>query len=146
MRFARNAKIFRGQIDAAPAAGVFFLLVIFVLLQSSLVVPPGVRIQLPAAGEMAGPTTATVTLAVDASGLLFFDHQVIREDALRARLAAAVATAGEPLTLVLQADQSVKNETLTRLFAVAREVGIRDALLATRPPVLTPPARPRASP
>lgn len=40
MRFARNARIFRGQLDAAPFAAVFFLLVIFMML-GSLVYTPG---------------------------------------------------------------------------------------------------------
>ena len=42
MRFPRNAKIFRGQLDAAPLAGVFFLLLIFFLLSSRLAFTPGV--------------------------------------------------------------------------------------------------------
>jgi biopolymer transport protein ExbD len=46
MRYPRNVKVFRGQIDAAPLAGVFFLLVIFMLL-FSLVYTPGIPIQLP---------------------------------------------------------------------------------------------------
>ena len=32
MKLPRNAKIFSGQLDAAPFAAIFFLLVLFVLL------------------------------------------------------------------------------------------------------------------
>jgi hypothetical protein len=46
MRFPRNAKMFRGQMDAAPFAGVFFLLTLFVLL-ASFTYTPGVRLRLP---------------------------------------------------------------------------------------------------
>jgi biopolymer transport protein ExbD len=46
MKFARQAKIFRGPLDAAPVAGVVMLLVIFMLV-SSLLYTPGVLIQLP---------------------------------------------------------------------------------------------------
>jgi hypothetical protein len=44
-------------MDAAPFAGVFFLLVIFLLLNSSLVFPPGLKLQLPATerDELAAP-------------------------------------------------------------------------------------------
>ena len=42
MKFPRNARIFRGQLDAAPFAAVFFLLVIFMML-GSLVYTPGAR-------------------------------------------------------------------------------------------------------
>jgi hypothetical protein len=34
MKFPRNARIFRGQLDAAPFAAVLFLLVIFLMLGS----------------------------------------------------------------------------------------------------------------
>ena len=46
MKFPRNAQIFRGQLDAAPFASVFFLLIIFVFL-SGLLYSPGIRVQLP---------------------------------------------------------------------------------------------------
>ncbi len=42
MRFPHNTKIFRGQLDAAPFVGVFFLLVIFLLFNSGLVFTPGI--------------------------------------------------------------------------------------------------------
>ncbi len=45
MRFPRQAKIFRGQLDAAPVAGVVFLLVIFMQL-NSLLYTPGVLVHL----------------------------------------------------------------------------------------------------
>jgi biopolymer transport protein ExbD len=45
MRFPRQAKIFRGQLDAAPVAGVVFLLLIFMQL-GSLLYTPGVLVHL----------------------------------------------------------------------------------------------------
>ena len=45
MIFPRQAKIFRGQLDAAPVAGVVFLLLIFLRL-SSLLYTPGVLVHL----------------------------------------------------------------------------------------------------
>lgn len=45
MRFPRQARIFRGQLDAAPVAGVVFLLLIFMQL-SSLLYSPGVLVDL----------------------------------------------------------------------------------------------------
>ena len=45
MRFARNAKIFRGQLDMAPFVSVFFLLLVFVLL-GALIITPGTPMRL----------------------------------------------------------------------------------------------------
>jgi biopolymer transport protein ExbD len=136
MRFPRRVQIFKGQMDAAPFAGVFFLLVIFLLLNSSLVFPPGLKLKLPAAEELPGTSGPTATVAVDASGLYFFKHQVIAEKQLKARLATAVKESGEPLTLVVLADKSVSLETIIRLNRLARGAGIYEAVLMTRPPLL----------
>jgi biopolymer transport protein ExbD len=51
MKFPRNVRIFRGQLDAAPFACVFFLLLIFIIM-GTLVYTPGVRIKLPAANGL----------------------------------------------------------------------------------------------
>ena len=53
MKFPRNARIFRGRLDVAPFAAVFFLLATFLLL-GSLVYTPGVRLELPEADDLPG--------------------------------------------------------------------------------------------
>jgi biopolymer transport protein ExbD len=133
VRFPRNTKVFRGQLDAGPYAGVFFLLVIFLLLNSSLVFTPGVRIELPEAANLPGPDTPIVAVAVDNSDQIYFDHQLITEVALREQLRAGVARTPS-LTLVVQGDKSASVGTLMRLAQMAREVGIKQAHIAARPP------------
>jgi biopolymer transport protein ExbD len=140
MKFPRNNKPFSGQLDAAPFAGVFLLLLIFIAFTRNLVFTPGAVVRLPEAGQLNGTPNATVVVAVDANGRLFFDNQATTEDELRQHLAAAARRAREPLTLVVEADKDVKHEMLVRLGLLAREAGIKDALLATRPR-LSPEAR-----
>jgi len=72
MRFHRNAKIFRGQLDAAPVAGVFFLLPIFFLL-ASLLYTPGVLIDLGNASSTISskPVIVTRTNAVSFDGKIY---------------------------------------------------------------------------
>lgn len=132
MKFPRNALMLRGQLDAAPFASVFFLLVIFVML-GSLVYTPGVRIRLPAADDLPGTDKPTVTVAVDASGQFYFQNQRIEESELAGKLHQAVAATTEPLTLVIQSDQDLTQANLVRLSLLAREAGISDALVATLP-------------
>ncbi len=132
MKFPRNARVFRGQLDAAPFATVFFLLVIFIML-GSLTYTPGVRIRLPIANDLPGTEKSTVSVAIDATGRLYYQNQWIEEPELLARLRTVVKTSSEPLTLVVQADQSVTEEMLLRLTLLAHQAGISDAMLATRP-------------
>ena len=136
MRFPHNLKIFRGQFDAAPFAGVFFLLVIFLLLHSSLIFIPGVPIRLPETAPLPGVDRPTLVVAVDKDGQFYFESQVCSEELLKEKLQTALAAATRPLTLVVQADENVKHKAVVRLALLARSVKIREVLLATRPQVV----------
>ena len=139
MKFRRNAQMLGGILDVAPIASVFFLLVIFVML-GSLVYTPGIPVQLPLANDLPGTDKPTFTVAVDASNRLYFANRIISEADLKLRLAAAVANSPEPLTLVVQADESVSHKETTRLWLLARDAGIHDVLLATLPRLIAAPA------
>jgi biopolymer transport protein ExbD len=67
MRFARQARIFRGTLDPAAVAGVFLLLVIFLLL-SSLIYTPGVLVEL---GN--GAQVSSATISITRAGEVVFD-------------------------------------------------------------------------
>jgi biopolymer transport protein ExbD len=140
MRFPHNVRVFRGQFDAAPFAGVFLLLLLFVLFSSSLVYIPGVPIRLPETPPLPGPNTATVVVAVDRGGLFYFENQICDAARLRTKLASAVSHSAPPPTLVVQADRDVRCEVLVRLSLLAREAGVKNALLATRPQAIPAPA------
>jgi biopolymer transport protein ExbD len=131
MKFPRNAKIFRGQLDATPFAGVFFCLVLFVLL-ASMVYTPGVFIRLPVSSAgVPGVDGPKLAVAVGANGQLYFENQIIQRTNLERRLQEEVKNCAQPLTLVLQADKGVTVEMLDNLADMARTNGITNVLQAT---------------
>lgn len=135
MRFPRHARIFKGQLDAAPYAGVFFLALIFITFGSHLVFTPGVRIELPEADAQAGTANPTISVYVAPSGQFFFRNQLTGEAELRQQLQLAASRAkshGAQLTLVVLADKQTPNEVTFRLAEIAREAGIRELLQATK--------------
>ena len=132
MKFPRNARIFRGQLDAAPFAAIFFLLVIFLMLSTQLYTP-GISLSLPLADDLPGTDKPSVRVAIDAGGRLYFENQSIGESLLTKRLRKAVADSPEPLTLIVQADRAVSTDMLVRLTLLARSAGITNGLLATLP-------------
>ena len=132
MKYPRNARIFRGQLDAAPFAAVFFLLVLLLMLSTRLYTP-GVSLTLPQADRLPGTDKPTVAVAIDAAGRLYFENQSITESGLAKRLKKAAADAPEPLTLIVQADRAVNMDMLLRLTLLARSAGITNSLLATLP-------------
>jgi biopolymer transport protein ExbD len=134
VKLPRNARIFRGRLDAAPFATVLFLLLLFVML-TSLVYTPGIRVplDLPTAGDLPGTDKLTIAVAIDASGHLYFENEPIEEPELGVRLGKAVANAREPLTLIVQADKAVRYERLISLRLLARDHGVKEMWLETLP-------------
>ena len=141
MKFARNAYISRGHLDAAPFASVLLLLVIF-LLAGSLVYTPGVRLQLPTANDLPGTDRPSVSVALDKNGRLYFENQGIEEDELRSRLGEIARKSKAPMTLLVHADKEATQESLVHLALLARDAGIMEAFLATLPRPLAGPAQP----
>jgi len=141
MKFPRNTRLQRSPFDIAPFAAVFFLLVIFVMLAVFLPTP-GLPLQLPAAGDLPGTEKPSVAVAVDSSGRLYFENQIVNETGLNSALKSAAKNSREPLTLVIHADKSVTYGQLVRLMMFARDAGIRNVLLATLPRVISAPDQP----
>jgi biopolymer transport protein ExbD len=141
MKFPRNARIFRGQLDVAPFAGVFFLLVMFLLLSALVYTPGGVPLQLPRTDDLPGPDKPTVAVAVDANGRLYFGSLSTEESELTDKLRKAASDSAQPLTLIVQADKAVTYDTLVHLWSLARTAGISNLVLATLPRPFSPPAR-----
>jgi biopolymer transport protein ExbD len=138
MKFPRNARIFRGQLDASPFVGVLFIVVLFLLLNSSLVFTPGVPIHLPPSPELPGPTNATLTVTMDRAGHLYFDNQITTEENLTQALLRRKA---ERLTLVVRPDENVPCRNLVRLWSLARDAGIDEIQLATQTPARARPLK-----
>ncbi len=144
MKYPRNLKVFTGQMEVAPFAGVFFLLVLFVVLESALAPPPGVHLRLPVGLGDGSPGTAgpTLVVTIDRDEQLYFEQQNLTAAALRARLAEKARAAREAPALLVEADKSVAWDAIVQLTTLARAAGIREVTFATRPPLFAPPARP----
>jgi biopolymer transport protein ExbD len=139
MKFPRNARIFRGQLDVAPFAIVFLLLVLFMML-SSLVYTPGVRLQLPVANDLPGSDTPPVSVAVDKDGRLYFENQRIEETDLKMCLRRYATNSLEPLVVLVRADESVALKTVVHVELLLRDAGVSEARLATLPGPFANPA------
>lgn len=134
----RRLQPFTGRADLTPFVAVLFLVLMFVVL-SGLVYTPGVRLELPVATNLPGVDLRPVAVAIDSTGRLFFENQMIDTRALGSRLAAQVSTYGTNLVLVIRADRNVPHEKLLGLALLAKDAGIQQILLATMPTPVTRP-------
>ena len=145
MRVPRHARVFSGRLDAAPFAGVFFCLLILIVL-AGLIRTPGVRVELPQAEGLPAPTSPVLAVALDTTGQVFFENQIMDRPGLRDCLRAAVRKHTGPLTLVLQADKAVPYEKLLEITLIARECGVQRIHLAALPRPFAPAEKPTTLP
>jgi len=124
LRYPRTAKIFHGHIDAAPIAGVFFLLVLFLLLHSSLVFTPGIKIDLNQHDELLSKASGARFLRIDGKGSFLYNEKTLKESAFYQALHDDLAKPLPPTTLIVEADPLAKSEILARLKTSATELGI----------------------
>jgi biopolymer transport protein ExbD len=137
MKFPRHAKIFRGQLDVAPFAAVFFLMLCFVVMGSFLYTP-GITVPItpPVADGFSGTDNPTVTMAITATGQFLFDSKIVNDDELKSALQNKVSgspKSSKPLTLIVIPDKSVTYEVLTKVRVLARDAGIAEVQEGVRP-------------
>jgi biopolymer transport protein ExbD len=130
MRFPRQARIFRGQIDAVPVVGVFFLLLIFLLLKSSLVFQPGVPIEFAKPVESSSSPSSVRSVRLNAKGQFIYGGRIFRDRELSDRLARlkerirADFQAAPGGTLLVTTEPGVSHELVVRIRNLARELGL----------------------
>lgn len=130
---------FSGVGDFAPVGSVFFLLLIFLLLQSHLAPVPGVLVELPAmetVSPIPGPDSQMVV--VDREGRLFYRQQLTTDEALVKQLADRTVQSPEQALLVIQADRELNLGRLAEVYALCRRAGVSRLKLQTRPAVGNP--------
>jgi biopolymer transport protein ExbD len=103
-----------------------------------MVFTPGLPIQLPQSESLPGTDRPTVSVAIDAGGILYFQNQIVTRPLLQEKLRAEMTRASEPLTLLIQADRQVRLEDFVQLNLLAREIGMHDVHMAVRPAVEPP--------
>lgn len=139
-----NAALKTLSIQAAPQAKPDLVRQVASLardlkLQADL---PGGRLELPVSESLLLVTNQVLVVAINLSGEIYFQSQVVPADHLRARLAAAVRDPKHPPTLVVLADKHVEYNVVTSVGAAARAAGIENVALAARPPLFGAPPSP----
>jgi biopolymer transport protein ExbD len=130
MRYPRNIKIFRGGVDAAPFAGLFFATVLFLVLLYSHVFFPGVPIAL---SDAEGPPEAnerTVTVLRD--GTVRFLGENLDLAGLRVALREGVQRGDLPKRVVMESEPGAAERLQKQVENLLKDAGLSIKLPGTR--------------
>ena len=120
------------EINMVPLIDVMLVLLIVFMITAPLLTH-SVKIDLPqAASQASEQKPEIVTLAIDASGQLFWNNAALAADELPARLAAAAAQTPQP-ELHLRADRNTRYEVIAEVMSKARSAGVQKMGFVTLP-------------
>ena len=140
MKFQRNARILRNHMDIAPVGGMFFCLLIFLVL-TALVYTPGVEISLPTSDSMvSGVEFPALSVAMTSTGQLYSQNAPISETNFWKMLSEEKQSHQDPVTLVVYADKAVTLEQLNHLRDLAYSAGIEHISQQVLPRIYDSPA------
>lgn len=123
-----------GPVEVAALLNVILLIGLFHFASSHFVLQPGVRVRLPVAPFLDGAIYGARVLTISQEGMVFFNDERMELD----RLEGALARTPGDATLLIEADEGTPYGTLIEVYSMAVKVGIRDVVLATRPPAVAP--------
>lgn len=120
------------DINVTPMVDVMLvLLVIFII--SAPMFTHAIKLDLPRAqAAVTQHQAATVTLAIDAKGAIFWNNEAVTPAALEARLVQAAAQASQP-ELQLRADKDTRYEVVAQVMAAAQSNGLSKLSFVTDP-------------
>lgn len=141
-RYYPKSRIGQGLISVGPWVDIVLLIIFFVLLlDSKVVLQPGVIVELPEAPFTEGSRLELIAVVLSAGAsqeIVFFDDErflVRQEEQLRSLGQAFAARVWEypDAILVIQADRRVPHGTVMNIINLALEVGIKKVNVAERP-------------
>jgi biopolymer transport protein ExbD len=135
MKFTRTTRLLTGRPEAAPYLCVLFPLALVAMFHEFLVLPRGLRVDLPQANSPAAvaPGERVLVLGLDANDQVYFENQRVEWADLKDLLSARAHAPGGAQTLLLQADRDVRAARLTEVSEVAQQAGLRSVVFLTRP-------------
>ena len=130
MRYPRNIKIFRGGVDAAPFAGLFFATVLFLVLLYSHVFFPGVPIALSAAEGP--PEIGERTVGVLKDGTVRFLGESMDLAGLQVALKERGQRGDLPKRVVMQNDPGADERLQRQVENLLKDAGLSIKVPGTR--------------
>lgn len=117
----------------APLIDVLFLLVLFLIVNSTVVLQPGVRVNLPVSSFEGGASYGAMFVTISQEGMVFFNDERTPLSGLASAFSQSIHMENES-RLVIEADARVPHGRIIEIYNMAAEAGIKEVTLATRLP------------
>ncbi len=135
MRFKRHAELKKGKLDLIPLVDVVLLLLIFFMLTSHFMFPPGIRIDLPKAMTSKAIHEQTLVLTVTSENVLYLNDEPITLKELELLLKKS-RLPNENRSLLIKADRKASLGRIVQIWDIAKKAEFEYINIATTEPRL----------
>ncbi|MCC6221857.1 MAG: biopolymer transporter ExbD [Deltaproteobacteria bacterium] len=119
------------ELDIAPLIDVVFLLLIFFMLTSTMVVPEAIELNLPASESATQSESTAVVISVSQSGELLLNDKKTNLDSLQNEVKTLLSNSTKEITL--KSDSKVDIQKIVEVMDKIRLAGGTNIALATVP-------------
>lgn len=125
---AKRRKVF---INITSMIDVMFMLLIFLMISSTFLDQPGIKLELPSAESSTVVEQKDYVLFVDKAGKMYLNNNTIAFDSLEAAIKEALPKMKDS-ALILKADQDVSHGTVVKIMDMVRNGGVKKLIIGTK--------------
>ena len=127
----RPKKKRRALINITSLIDVVFLLLIFLMVSSTFLEQPGIKLELPKADSAEVVDQKEFTLFVDKGGTLFLNNNQLDIEKLEEKLKEVLPEMKDG-ALILKADQNVTHGVVVRIMDSVKKSGVKKLVIGTK--------------
>ncbi|MCK4765096.1 MAG: biopolymer transporter ExbD [Candidatus Aminicenantes bacterium] len=121
----------KALLNITSLIDVLFLLLIFLMVSTTFLEQPGIKLELPEADSAIVVEQKEFTLYVDKSGKVFLNDNEIAVEELEEKIKKALPEI-EGGAVILKADQEVSHGLVVRLMDIVKKSGAKKLVIGTR--------------
>jgi len=118
-------------INITSLIDVLFMLLLFVLVTTTFLEQPGIKLDLPGTRDTGVAEQREYVLFVAKDGSIFLNEQALPLDDLEEKIRGTLP-AMKDQTLVLNADQNVTHGTVVKIMDIVKRGGVKRLVIGTK--------------
>ncbi len=130
MKFRRKMKLEMGTIDVTPLIDVMFLLLIFFMLTSSVLMQPGIRVKLPRVHIGSPVEVEKLEITIDDSDRIYIGKRPVTVEELKA-LVNDWAGRKANLPVLIRGDEDASLGCVVQVWDICKAAGITRLRIGT---------------
>ena len=128
MAIKKRSKV-NAQFNMSSLTDIIFLLLIFFMLTSSMIIPNALNLQLPGQKSTAKPSNAkTYTVKIESSGRYYLNGSSISKSALERQMRQIKKSKGRAASITISPAKNAKNEKVVAVLDMAYRLGVLTVL------------------